>query len=191
MFSEQDVDRELKSALTVDPSPDFEARVLRRVGSDRPSPRPAYFAWLAAAASVIIAAGMFSVVRRTPAVVEPQPTPQTAVNPAPALSRLPMAAPPKPTLRPQPQRTETIRASRSAPRSTEPEVIVPADRLDAVRRLVRAVNEGRLEPPTEPLQEPSLSPAPVNVSPLVVEPIPLLPIVPAAEPSPPVVRGFK
>ena len=57
MFSEQDIDRELKAALSVKPSPDFEARVLQRVEADRPSRRPAHYGWFAAAASLVIVAG--------------------------------------------------------------------------------------------------------------------------------------
>ena len=59
MFSEQDVDRELMAALSVSPSPDFEARVLQRVEADRPSHWPSHYGWLAAAASLVLVAGVF------------------------------------------------------------------------------------------------------------------------------------
>ena len=71
MFSEQDIDRELKAALSVSPSPDFEARVLQRVEADRPSHWAAQYGWLAAAASLVIAAGVFYALNRTSAVVAP------------------------------------------------------------------------------------------------------------------------
>ena len=67
MFSEQDVDRELEAALSVFPSPDFEARVLQRVEADRPSPWAAHYGWLAAAASVAIAAGVIYTRNQSPA----------------------------------------------------------------------------------------------------------------------------
>jgi hypothetical protein len=64
--------------------------------------------------------------------------------------------------------------------------------MEAVRRLVRAVNEGSLvEPPAEPLEGPLAAPATVGVTPLVVEPIPLSPLGPATETATPSVRGIK
>jgi hypothetical protein len=61
-----------------------------------------------------------------------------------------------------------------------------------VRRLVRAVNEGRLvEPPAEPLQGPLAPPANVGVTPVVVEPIPLSPLGPGPEMATPNIRGIK
>ena len=50
--------------------------------------------------------------------------------------------------------------------------------MEAVRRLVRAVNEGRVEAPAEPPQGPMAPPAAVGVAPVVVEPIPLSPLGP-------------
>ena len=90
----------------------------------------------------------------------------------------------------EPPRVDTVRA-RSAPRRAEPEVIVPLNQMEAVRRLVRAVNEGRIEPPAEPLEGPMTPPATLDVAPLVVEPIPLSPLAPGAETPAPFIRGLK
>jgi hypothetical protein len=154
MFSEQDVDRELKAALSVSPSPDFAARVLQRVEADRPSRRVTQYAWLAAAASLVIAAGVVYALTRTssPAAVAGPPAPAIAERPAPPVE---IPRPDVPVHRDtiEPPRVQTIRAARnaSAPRATEPEVLVPSAQMEAVRRLVRAVNEGRLvETPAEP-----------------------------------------
>jgi hypothetical protein len=69
--------------------------------------------------------------------------------------------------------------ARTVPLAATPDVIVPADRLAAVRRLVREVNAGRIEPPLEPLQEPGAAvPVPLAVVPIVVEPILVLPLDP-------------
>jgi hypothetical protein len=186
MSSEQDVDRELRAALSVSPSPDFEARILQRVEADRPSPGPAHYGWFAAAASVIIVAGVFYAMNRT----SPPPPPQIVEHTAPpAVMPRPEAHPYRNTS--EPPRVDTVRASRSARRPAEPEVIVPLNQMEAVRRLVRAVNEGRLGPPAEPLEGPMTPPARLGVAPLVVEPIPLPPLGPGAETTAPFIRGLK
>jgi len=190
MFSEQDVDRELKAALSVSPSPDFAARVLQRVEADRPSHRLAQYAWLAAAASLVIAAGVFYALNRTPAVSGP-PAPQIVEHPAPPVE-VPRPEAPARRDTSEPPRVQTVRASRTAPRAAEPEVLVPPNQMEAVRRLVRAVNEGRLvEPPAEPLPGPMAPPPAVGVTPLVVEPIPLSPLGPGTETATPYIRGIK
>jgi hypothetical protein len=191
MFSEQDVDRELKAALSVSPSPDFAARVLRRVEADRPSRWRARHGWLAAAASLVLVAGVFYALNRTPAVVAVPPAPQIVEHPAPPVA-MPRPEVPARKTASEPPRVQTVRASRSTPRTAEPEVLVPPNRMEAVRLLVRAANEGRLlEAPAEPLPGPMAPPATVGVTPLVVEPIPLSPLGPATETATPSIRGIK
>ncbi len=191
MFSEQDVDRELKAALSVSPSPDFEARVLRRVAADRPSRWPSHYGWLAAAASLVIVAGMFYALNRKAAVVAPAPAPQIVTHTAPPAVMPRLEAPILKSTNALP-RVETVRALRRAPRTAEPEVLVPRNQMEAVRRLVRAVNEGRIvEPPAEPPQGPMAPPAKLGVAPVVVEPIPLSPLGPAGETVTPFIRGLK
>jgi hypothetical protein len=180
MFSEQDVDRELKAALSVSPSPDFEARVLQRVEADRPSAWAARYGWLAAAASLVIAAGVFYALNRAPVVVAPPPSTQIVERPAPRVEMPPPETPARKNTS-EPPRVQTVRASRTAPRTDEPEVIVPLNQMEAVRRLVRAVNEGRLEAPPEPLKGPMAPPANVSIPPVVVAPIPLSPLSPGRE----------
>ena len=196
MFSEQDVDRELKAALSVSPSPDFEARVLRRVETDHPSRGLARYGWLAAAASLVLVAGVFSVLNRTPVILAPAP----AVAPQIGERTAPPALTPRPALPPRyeapaaankPAPVVTVRASRSAPRTAAPEVIVPPNQMEAVRRLVRAVNEGRVELPAEPVQGPLAAPATLDVAPLVVEPIPVPPLDLVAGNTGPSIRGLK
>jgi len=189
MFSEQDVDRELKAALSVSPSPDFEARVFQRIAADRPSRWPSRYAWVAAAASLIIVAGVFYALSRSSVVVAPRPAPRIVEHtPVPTPAPRPEEPVRRKTTEP---RVEMVRESRRAPRSAEPEVLVPANQMEAVRRLVRAVNEGRIEPPAEPLEGPMAPPAQLGIAPLVVEPIPLPPLVPATETPNPLIRGLK
>ena len=192
MLGEQDLDRVLKAALSVSPSADFEARVRQRIEADRPSRRAAQYAWLAAAASLVIAAGVFYAVNRTasPAIVSGPPAPQVVARPAPPVEMPRSDAPVhRDTIEPPPIRA--VRVARHAPRSEEPEVLVPADQMEAVRRLVRAVNEGRLvEPPAEPRQGLLAPPATIGIAPLVVDPIPLSPLGPA-ETATPNIRDIK
>ena len=192
MFSEQDVDRELKAALSVSPSPDFEARVRQRVEADRQSRWPTHYGWFAgaAAASIVVLVGVFYALNRTPGVIAPTVAPQVVEHTAPrVLSPRPDAPAPRVAIRPP--RVDTVRASRSAPRTLAPEVIVPLNQMEAVRRLVRAVNEGRVELPAEPAQGPLPPPAQLDVAPLVVEPIPVLPLESGAGTPVPAIRGLK
>lgn len=188
MFSEQDVDRELKAALSVSPRPDFEARVLQRVDADRSSRWPAHYGWLAAAASLVIAAGVFYALNHTSAVVPPA-VPQVVERRAP-IAVVPQPEAPVRTTTGAP-RVETVRVARRAPRTSEPEVLVPPDQMEAVRRLVRAVNEGRVEVPAEPLYGPIAPPEELGIAPLVVEPIPVAPLDPRAATATAVIRGLK
>jgi hypothetical protein len=190
MFSEQDVDRELKAALAVSPSPDFEARVLQRVDEDRASRWPGHYGWFAAAASLVIAAGVFYALNHTSAVVPLTPAPQIVEHTAPPVV-IPRREAPVDRNTSEPPQARTVRASRSAPRTAEPEVIVPPNQMEAVRRLVRAINEGRIEAPAEPPQGPMTPPARLGVAPVVVEPIPLSPLGPAGETATPFIRGVK
>jgi len=193
MFSEQDVDRDLKAALSVSPSPDFEARVRQRIEEDQPSGAfdrlragwTARHAWLAAAASVVLAAGLFSVTNRPTAVVEDSATPPVVARPEPR--PVPVAVTP-PTTKPIERRhVARVRPAAPAARNTEPEVIVPVNQMEAVRRLVDAVNEGRIAllAPSEGPVEP---PAEVVVAPIVVEPLPIPALEPDAGPPSPEIR---
>lgn len=180
MSIERDVDRELKAALSVSPSPDFEARVRQRIDLDRPVrmggvARGLKTAGLPIAASVVIAAGLFYALNRTPVVVAPPATSPVVAQAEPPSAPVP-ASPPmtKPVDRPQAARRSPMAAARRA----EPEVILPVNQMEAVRRLADAVNEGRivLTAPAEGSVEP---PVEVVVPPLVVEPLP----VPALDPD--------
>ena len=190
MFSEHDIDRELKAALSVSPSPDFEARVLRRVEEDRPSSWAARYGWLAAAASLVIAASVFYALTRTsPAPAASPQVVERAAPHAPAPIAQPDIQVPAPTRPPttasETRRVVVLHAASRAPHRAEPEVIVSVNQMEAVRRLVLAVNEGRLkppvEPPAEPAQGPMAPPANVSVAPVVVEPIRLSPLSPGRE----------
>jgi hypothetical protein len=196
MSSEQDIDRELQAALSVSPSPDFEARVLRRVEVDRPSHWRAHYGWLAVAATAILVVGVFYALNRTsspPAervprggvVVPVRESPVSRTETQKNIPELPRV------LAARTQRSAARSAQRTTSRTGEPEIIVPLNQMEAVRRLVRAVNEGRVEPPAAPLQGPLAPPERLAVAPLVVDPIPLPPVGPGAETPAPSIRSLK
>ena len=186
MFSEQDVDRELKAALSVSPSPDFEARVLQRVEADRPSHWAAHYGWLAAAAARRHRRGRVlcaepDVSRRRSRTADQRVVRAPRANRRSrdaAAQKRPHRTAASPSVRAAARRGREARHAR-APRAAEPEVIVPANQMEAVRRLVRAVNEGRLSK-----RRPNRRKGRwrrrrhIGVAPVVVEPIPLSPLGP-------------
>jgi hypothetical protein len=205
MFSEQDVDRELKAAMSVSPSADFEARVLRRVEEDRPT-RVGLFsagrfgmdrftvggalktpALLAAAASIIIVAGLFYALNRTPVVVAPPTIPPIAERTALPVTTTPVP-PDVPAVKRPPVRT--VHAGRRAPSASLPPVIVEVNQMEAVRRLVRAVNEGRVDSIPPPPDAPAATPDDVLVTPLVVERL-IVPTLDAAVSMPPLSKAIE
>jgi hypothetical protein len=172
-----EIDRELKAALSVSPPADFEARVLRRVEEDR-APARSLYGWLAAAAALVVATGLFYALTRNPA--SDAVAPPAIADRRPGI-QLPQATPPHdPAAAFETRYVDRhfmpgpVRIARP-----EPEVIVPVNQMEAVRRLVRAANEGLVEVPPEPVQGPLAPPAELAVAPLVIEPIP----VPSASPE--------
>ena len=183
-----ELDEELKAELMVRPSADFEARVLRRVEADvaggwswRRS-----FALLPAAAALIIAVALAMMVKKDVRVDTPSPVPQIAERSTepPAGRRVVSAV----TRTPAPAiagRSRLVWVAAPKPRATEtgatpaPEVLVPPQQAEAVRRLARAVLDGHLLSVPEPHDGPALPPSEVVVPSLLVEPLP----VPSVEPG--------
>ncbi len=185
-----EMDRELKAALSVSPSADFEARVLQRVDEGQAPGRWTY-GWLAAAASIVLVAGLFYALNRTPAT-DPAP-PRQVVERGPDV----VLSPAQPTrVTKSPHAPRVVDAAARAPRPTvarrtQPEVIVPLNQMEAVRRLVRAVNEGRVEAIPAMPEGPIAPPAELAVVPLVVEPIPVPALEPGAgTPTPEIRRSY-
>ena len=193
MFSEQDVDRELKAALSVSPSPDFAARVLQRVEADRPSHRAAHYGWLAAAASLVIAAGVFYALNRTPAVVTAPPAPQVVEQPG-AASRDAAArssGPRRTTI--EPPRVQTVRASRErATRARSRKSSCHRTRWRPCGGLfVRSTKGASSNRRPNRCKGQWRRPRHIGVAPVVVEPIPLSPLGPGTETATPTIRGIK
>jgi hypothetical protein len=178
-------DRDLAAALSISPSSDFEARVRQRVDEDQ-APQRWPYTWLAAAAALVLVAGLFYAMNRTPAS-DSVPPPQIADR------RPDVVLPPAPPREIESPRVVAIaRATRETAPGPQPEVIVPLNQMEAVRRLVRAVNEGRVVGAIPAPQEgPVAPPAELAVAPLVVEPIPVPALEPGAEaPAPEIRRSY-
>ncbi len=134
-----EIDRALAGALDVDVSPDFMARVRRRVANE-PMRAPFWHAWrfalpIAAAALVVVAAGVSMLSTRRPAaapVLAPASSSRIpAVQPTQAA-----VAPPSPAAVTARVRTAGSRPAAHAPGRTEPEVLVPREEIEMYRRLM-------------------------------------------------------
>jgi hypothetical protein len=162
------MDGDLRALLAIEPSPPFEARVRARVAGERQR-SAGWMSWrmpaaVAAAAVVVIAAVV--VMRsgeevRPPAPqivsIQPEQVPSVPVVEAPVVE--PSTAKPRPERvvprpLPAPRVPDRMVTAASLPDS-EPEVLVPRDQEETLRRLVAALREGRVDlstlpPPVEP-----------------------------------------
>ena len=173
MFTdEQDIDRELKAALNVEPSAGFETRVGRRIEMDRPQRgvRPVWFA--AAAAALLATAGAWFALP-TGRTIEPPPAAVAVSTP----SDTPQGDGSKSAGQPEHSTAQQARAPKRervpvasvAAREQKPEVLVPAGQLALIQRLLRQANSGQVEVPTG--DSPSTPPVELVVTPVFIEPI--------------------
>jgi hypothetical protein len=188
MFTDdKDIERELRAALEVAPSSDFEAGVLRRIERDRPSRRLAAPAWLAVAAAVVLGVSAWILGAREEGPLAPETVsvthPVSADPPPPSPPERPTLpatpAAPEPVRRPGRTSHPPVAATAAA---AAPEVIVPANQLELIRRFLRAVNTGRVEPSESTTAEAELEE--LIVPPLTVRPIPIVTLEPGGGSSP-------
>lgn len=175
MFTDDDdIDRQLRADLNVDPSINFGTSVLGRIEEDRQL-RGVPAIWLAAAAAImVLVTGIWFVSSRSaavdvaPAVVSSDPS----AAPRPYVSQGDTTEPPKPAadarLPPRSPRVAT-RQPHVAVAEPGPEVIVPAGQLALIRRLVRQANLGVLRVPE--VERSSIEPTELVVSPVTIEPL--------------------
>jgi len=135
------LDRELRGALSVTPSPGFNARLRERVAKQ---PRPARMSWRwpvlagAIAASIVVALG---VLLTRPAPQKPETFARTARPPAPTPSPIESAK----TTAPLPAKAPVFARRAQAAVPIEPprgvEVIVPPGQAEAIQKFARKLNE--------------------------------------------------
>lgn len=131
-----EIDRELASLLSVEPSAEFRARVRARIASE-PLPRPWYLQWrvAAAVAAVSVVTGV-AIVRVIPA--------QPAGAAAPVAENRPSAAARAVDAAPAPPPHVAVMAPRRrAPRAGAAEVVVDDTAMRGLRQLDAIVREGR------------------------------------------------
>jgi hypothetical protein len=136
-----EIDRELASALSIEPSPEFRARVRARIASE-PAPRSWYLQWRVAGVGVgAVAVAMALVLGRLdPAgdtrrpsrpVTERSPLPSTALTASPVSMPVLQAV--------------ATTVSRRKPRVHEPEVLVAPGEIRGLGQLEAIVNQGRMQ----------------------------------------------
>ena len=182
-----EIDGHLKAVLSVAPSIDFEARVLRRIEERATAPRGwtvAYMVIAAAAALIVTAAVAVTIKRPAAGGRQPASAALLSLPDLEPLSGVPtidgvLPVPSAPEARRfgvGPSGRRAIRATASAlATAAEPEVIVPPEHAEALKRFLRSMAERRIRPPEKDLAIPQ--PEFVVVRPLTIEPIWIRPVV--------------
>ncbi|HJZ73323.1 MAG TPA: hypothetical protein VKE51_16380 [Vicinamibacterales bacterium] len=180
------LDRELKTMLGVDPSPEFVARVRTRI-ADEPSPVSSWFgAWRIAASLVavtavaIVAAAVVVIREGAGNVTSPQPVLDS--RPA-ALSGSPIPELTGRALRVSSEPTSGVPGVRTAaqhalatPQRAEPEILVDAREVAALRALIDGTRDGRIDlAPVLNAAKPSVMELPpvvdIDIPAITIEPI--------------------
>ena len=144
-LTEAMLEQEIEHALAVEPSPEFLARVRTHIASAPRAPRWSLqwplIAASAAAIVLVVTAVLISSLLGSRPVVAPE-------LPAMVRTTEPQVAPPSvttPTVTPSVKRSEPRREVR---RSKEPEVLIPEGEAEALRRLMRGLHTGAVDPST-------------------------------------------
>jgi hypothetical protein len=168
--AEADLDR----LLSLEPSPEFAARVVARICTD-PTGRGHGVGWvglaLASAAAVIAVGTAITLRQHTPVVDVPMVT--SPARPDTILAADPLVTEPVVTAR-----HVVPVLSRPKPQPAEPEVLVSDERRLAIERLLASASAGTLDPRV--FSKTALAPEEdlrTEVAPLIVEEL-LIPIVP-------------
>ena len=145
-LTDASLEQEIEQALAVDPSPEFLVRVRSQIASAPPASRwPMRWSLVAASAVavvLIVAAVVLSGLMRSRQADAPKsPAVVRAIDPPVVPPAMPPVAkatePRRPLAVPM-----TVRHVR--PRSTEPEVLIPQDEAETLRRLMRGLHAGRV-----------------------------------------------
>jgi hypothetical protein len=173
------IDREIQAALTVDPSPEFLARVRTRIATE-PAQATPWLSWK------FVAAGAFAAAIATAVVVSrPEGTP-TPVRQASGAEDVRL---PPPAAIEQPRRAETAKArtrawragAPEARRRPEPEILLDPAETRALRRLIAGTRDGSLDLSAS-LQ--ATTPTAMDLPPIdaiVIAPLTIDPLTPSGE----------
>jgi hypothetical protein len=174
--------RDLRTELNVTPSPEFAAKVRERIEAQPATARWGLWAWTGVAATcvaAVIAVAMWRAAHPAPVTQKPVASVAQSVQaPEPAAAVTPPAAEPVAPKRPATPAEPTVRVARER---AEPEVLVPPDQLNAIRRLMAAVRKGALAsaPAAPTLIDPDtgelIPPKPIEIPLITIEPLPGLP----------------
>ena len=186
------IDRGIQVSLAAEPSPEFAARVRRRLEEERLPSQPWFSGWVPAAAGALAVLALVAVwlARREPVGlgtndsarnVQSQPN---AVNNAgvPPESYTAQSLPPQSI-----GKSATTRGAVPAPQDVrpavakaEPEVLVPPGQREAILRLYAALQSGRTNAASLLAEAGSLQPAELKIPPLEVARLDLEPQSPEA-----------
>ena len=169
------LERELRDALALEPSPDFARGVRARIDQGPVSRVPAMFRWeiaLAAAAVVAIAIGLGWRATRDLDSAPPGLVTHAGSDVQLDAPRAQIAPPPSPVRRTPPRPVRAANATETA-QIVEPEVIVPPDRAEGLARFLelartQAMGEEMLPPMAAATPGMALDIAPLVVAPIVV-----------------------
>jgi hypothetical protein len=195
-MSDAELEQDIERALAVQPSPEFLARVRAEIGA-QPERMPWRIGWTWLAAGSAVAAITVAIVLSRPAAQQPGNVPEPA-----RLATTTKTTPAKPAATPQTSLPQTAgrhvpdvprrrfpsltSVAERTPRA-EPEVLIAKDEADALKRLMRGLDRGVVEPSAagdgpngvQPIQPP----IPIVVAPMAaVSPITIAPLgIPAPE----------
>jgi hypothetical protein len=165
-----ELEREIDQALAVQPSPEFVARVRARVAGDSAHGawrRP--WMWLGVATSAIGLATALVFMRseplRLPVLRELPRTHVMAPVDLPSVRELP-----KPAVREKPAKESAPHVATAAAKTESgPEILIASDEAAALKRLIRGLRHGEVDPSTLPQTGRQLAGPPPEI---VVSPIP-------------------
>jgi hypothetical protein len=149
-MSDAALEREIEQALSVEPSPEFLPRVRAAIPSDGGlRPWKMRWVWLGALSTAVAIVAVFLMTNRS---VMPEPRrlpdpPKVSV----AAPEVPILVPeaPNPPVREVTRRKPVLHTSNGASKlSTGPEVLISKSESAALKRLMRGLREGRVEPAT-------------------------------------------
>ena len=180
-MSDDELERELRALLDVEPSPGFAARVRTDVHADAIADVWLTGRWIAVAAAAVVIVGVsaWMFTRPTQPLANHAAVASQQVSSAPPVQLLEAPAVP---LSPQQRAASSVRwhcgfpGTRAASAARVPEVVVSTRESAGLRYLLAALRDGRLDSSVMPKDE-----IDVTDMPIVIEPITLEPLVEAAD----------